>query len=113
MVMRPLDPQELLDASDIAGEAIVKKVTHDARGRPIAQLRFTRLRKGFWKLWFCRTVNVAMRGDDTSSTGEVILGSWTDGYASGTRVFTHLVWDDEDKAYRTTHWNAVRELGPA
>jgi hypothetical protein len=113
MVARPLDPDELLAAADLAGEARVLSVVDG-----VARLRFERVVKGrpraagrrLLRLGLGRVVEVKLRGERRGPRGEPILGEWSDRYQAGERVFTHLSWDHEARAYRTLWWNATRRL---
>ncbi len=110
MVAAPLDPEELLARSDLAGHALVL-----TSGEGRARLLFTRLTKGrpqgasFWhRLGLARTATVMLR----HPAEPMILGDWSDGdaYRSGTRIAVHLVWREDAGAYQSTWWNAVTRV---
>jgi hypothetical protein len=113
MVMRPLEPAELLERCDLAGEALVLTVAPDPSGSGmLARLYFRKVLKG----------PVRSRPDDGPSVATVgmrprysraVLGDWSDSYEPGTLVLTHLSWDPEEGVYRTTWWNARSVLSPA
>ncbi len=118
-MMRPLEPDELLEICDLAGEARVCAI-ETLPGNPArhARLRFTRIVKG---QIFQRpggkaddTVWVRLRDQKTMGDGGAILGDWNDRYPVGERVFTYLCWAEREDgwAYRTTWWNAVTILPP-
>jgi hypothetical protein len=106
MVAAPLDREELLARSDLAGRARVLSVTQSGAGR-MARLRFLELAKDDRPRllhWLPRTAVVRLRGETTGA-----LGEWSDGggYPPGKIVMTHLAWDSALEAYVTVWWNAV------
>ncbi len=111
MVMRPLEPRELLERCDLAGEAQVLDIKSATIGHGmIARLRFTQIVKGSVQRSQKGKRNVAvvaLRDRAETSSGEVVLGAWSDSYEPGMTVFTHLDWDAAASTYHTTWWNAV------
>ncbi len=113
--MRPLNPAELLEQCDLAGEVEVLELGRDATGRAVARLQFTKIAKGRvrrakgeWR----KVALVRLRGSSRDENGTPILGSWSDYYQPGTAVFTHLIWDADLGAYETSWWNAVGPIDP-
>ena len=110
MVMRPLEPDELLERCDLAGEAVVLTVRPGASGAGmVARLDFRKVVKGPVRALPDEgptIATVAMRPTRPDSEEAQMLGGWSDSYESGTLVFTHLSWDAEARVYRTTWWNA-------
>jgi hypothetical protein len=110
MVARPLSPEQLLAAADLAGYAEVMGV-RDGR----AELHFTRVLKGrpkgnriLQRLGLSRTATVQVRLE----TGSRTLGAWSDegAYQPGFRLLVHLSWDKRTAAYETCWWNGVSVL---
>ncbi len=114
MVMRPLDPQELLEQCELAGEADVLEVAADPDGHgTLAKLRFRKIVKGRVQRYRNEPADLAivkMRGSTHGPSGEPILGAWSDRYQAGTTVFTHLNWSKDGGGYETSWWNAVTHI---
>jgi hypothetical protein len=110
MVMRPLEPDELLERCDLAGEAYVLTVRPDASGAGVvARLDFRKVAKGPVRALpgeHPNIASVAMRPRQPRPSEAPILGDWSDAYEPGTLVFNYLSWDPATGVYRTTWWNA-------
>ncbi|MGA2638077.1 hypothetical protein [Methylocella sp.] len=116
MVPPPLNRRQLLDASDLAGCAIVIGLKDAAGSRPaLARLRFVRLlKRPLRRPWFFfwPRVDVRLRASERGNTP--VLGPWSDqgAYPLGETVLTHLRWNAETGYYETVSWNAVWAAGP-
>jgi hypothetical protein len=113
MVTPPLSQQQLMEISELAGEAVVTAVSGDA-----ARLRFRRITKGrirgnglLSRLGLLRSTDMVLSREGITHMGEPVLGSWSEELRPGDQVVIHLVFSDA--AYRTPVWNAIRILSPA
>lgn len=109
MVPRPLSPSELLENSDLAGDATVL----DVKGE-VVTLRFTSVVKRdrtrqtslASRLGWFKTVTFIKAAESRGPHGEPILGAWSEEFRKGDRLRIYLCW--RDGAYRTPAWNAAQ-----
>jgi hypothetical protein len=108
MVPRPLSHSELLDQSELAGDAFVVDVRGD-----VVTLRFTSIVKGrvrgtglAARLGWLRTASFIQAAESRGPGGEPILGAWSEDFRKGDRLRIYLCW--RDGAYRTPAWNAAQ-----
>jgi len=107
MVPRPLSHAELLDLSELAGDAEVIATKGD-----VVILHFTSLIKGrirgkglLARLGLSKTIEFVQAGESRGAGGEPLVGSWSEDFRRGDRVRIYLQW--RDGAYRTPAWNAA------
>lgn len=119
LMMRPLEPDELLSRCDLAGEAKVLTVGPNPVGPGIfARLEFTRIVKGRIETFQTELSGIAIveSGRRQSLVNErkrsppIIGGGGPVCYDAGTFVFTHLNWVPEKGVYVSSWWNAVSVL---
>lgn len=108
---------ELVERSDLVAQVRVDSIkwAEESSKPHVATLKLYRVTKGephykyplLAKLGLNKSVIVNMRRIKRDRKGRPLPGEWSDGYRAGDRVMTHLVWNEEAKAYLTLSWNAV------
>ncbi len=114
----PLSAEQLYEQSDVIAKAKVLGVAavqskvakiEDRYGYDTkkyqAWLKVLKATKG--KVQDNHTVIVTW---DRVSSNKKIVGNWEVNYYPNEELITHLVWDNQEKTYRTLSWNSAKTI---